>query len=149
MLESGPRMDSVFTLAITALVGLSLSTAKAGEDGPTRIGQIFIVGNTATPEWVILRQLPLFPGGKLDAADLIMGERNLERLGLFRRPTVKILDPEKEQEYKDILVSIEEKPWNWLIFDALDLVEARLTLNLEGMSAAGVRFFEHVRERLR
>src|SRR4051794_40136609 len=74
-----------------------------------RVGNIFVVGNTATRQPVILRQIPLYPGNVLSVAGLETGARNLARLNLFKgKPTVTVLDPEEESKFKDILVTVEE-----------------------------------------
>jgi RNA polymerase sigma factor (sigma-70 family) len=89
--------------------------AESATTPPARVGQIFIVGNTNVRQDVILRQLPLYPGGVLTYPQLKTAERNLERLGLFRvepekgiRPTVKVVDSDADSGFKDIVVTVEE-----------------------------------------
>ena len=48
---------------------------------------------------------------KADAAGRPQVEQNLERSKLFRtRPVVRLLDPDGESEYKDVLIMVEERP---------------------------------------
>lgn len=85
------------------------------EGPPARVGQIHIVGNTVTKDNVIRRQLQVYPGQILSTPDLRISERNLARLNIFKMdpaqgiaPTVTVLDPESDSEFKDILVQVEE-----------------------------------------
>ncbi len=82
-----------------------------------KVGYIYIVGNDVTVQDVILKQLPpgLAAGGTLRDADLRAAERNLEKLGIFEtnretgvRPTVEVLNREGDEEYKDVLIRVQE-----------------------------------------
>jgi outer membrane protein assembly complex protein YaeT len=93
------------------------------ERPPARVGQIIIYGNDVTKENVIRRQIPLFPGQILSYPDLRVAEKNLTRLNIFEtnpqtgvRPTVTVLDPESDTEFKDILVHVQEEPTGSLMF---------------------------------
>ncbi len=85
------------------------------EQPPVRVGNIFIVGNTRTRQNVILRQVPLFPGEILSFPDVLEAEKNLARLDIFNspdgsvRPTVRVLDPESPNGFRDILITVEEQ----------------------------------------
>lgn len=136
----------IVTLLVTAF---STGIVSAQKKKTNRIGQIFIVGNTETPQWVIERQLPLYPGCKLQEENLRKAETNLERLGLFRKPTVTLVEGEKDAEYVDILVTVQEKRWNWLLFSSQDLVEARLTWDMEQATSALLRMKDRVGDILR
>jgi outer membrane protein insertion porin family len=88
-----------------------------------RVGEIKVVGNTVTRDNVIIRQLPLEPGQLLSYPDMRVAEANLARLQIFKtdpasgvRPTVSVIDPDGEGEFKDILVNVEEQPTGSLIF---------------------------------
>ena len=88
------------------------------EGRPSYVGEIFIVGNTVTRDRVIRRQLAfagLLPGQLLDTQALEASRRNLARLHIFKVqpeagivPTVEIIDPDVWDEFKDILVQVEE-----------------------------------------
>lgn len=92
-------------------------SAEATPVNPVRIGDIVIEGNKKTENKIILDQLNLYPGQVLSLPDLRAAEKNLEKLGLFRvepqnkiRPRVTVLDPESPSSFKDILVTVAEKP---------------------------------------
>jgi outer membrane protein assembly factor BamA len=85
------------------------------------VGQVLVVGNERTKQNVILRQVPLYPGQVLTYPDLRAAERNLTRLNIFEssenvHPTVTVLDPENESEYKDLLVQVQETTTGSLLF---------------------------------
>jgi hypothetical protein len=108
---------------------LVASAVRGAASPPCRVGQIFVVGNESTPQCVILRRVPLFPGDVLNPGDLRRAENNLARLPwLFVvnkdvHPTVQILDPKRASEYKDILVTVQERrltPHLWRCADAAE-----------------------------
>jgi outer membrane protein assembly complex protein YaeT len=95
------------------------------ERAPAKVGYIYIVGNDVTKQNVILRQLPegLSPGQTLQYPDLLVAERNLARLGIFEaggetgaRPTVEVINREGDEEYKDLLVKVQETKTGSLMF---------------------------------
>lgn len=90
---------------------------------PARVGQIIVIGNEVTRENVIRRQIPLYPGQVLTYPELRVAERNLSRLNIFEnkpeagvRPTVTVLDPDSDSEYKDVLVTVQETQTGSLLF---------------------------------
>jgi outer membrane protein assembly factor BamA len=93
-----------------------------GPDRPIRVGRIVVTGNTRTRQDVILSQVPFYPGQVLNAADLVTAEKNLARLGIFKstpdgvHPTVTIVDPDMDGEFKDILITVEEEATGSLLF---------------------------------
>jgi hypothetical protein len=89
---------------------------KPAEQQPLRVGQIKVVGNIETPQWVILEQVQLYPGQILSLPDLLAAERRLERLKGIEvdpekgiRPTVSAMNPDQDSPYKDILIRVQEK----------------------------------------
>jgi hypothetical protein len=84
---------------------------------PVLVGEIIIVGNTATPNDLILSRLPFATGQLLNYPTLKMAEDNLSRLDIFHcdpdgtgiRPTVTVLDPDGPAVVKDILVEVQER----------------------------------------
>jgi outer membrane protein insertion porin family len=95
------------------------------ERPPSKLGSIYVVGNDVTRQNVILRQLPdgLAPGQIIQWPDLRVAERNLGRLGIFEqsgetgvRPTVEVLNREGDEEYKDLLVRVQETKTGSLMF---------------------------------
>jgi outer membrane protein assembly complex protein YaeT len=94
------------------------------EKPPAKVSSIIIVGNDVTKENVIRRQLgAILPGQTLPYPDLKVAERNLASLQIFQvkpeqgiRPTVSVIDPDVESEFKDILVTVQEDRTGSLIF---------------------------------
>jgi outer membrane protein assembly complex protein YaeT len=105
--------------------GLVTVHYEIDEKKPARVGQIFIIGNVRTKMNVILRQVGLYPGQILTYPDILIAERNLARLGIFKsspdgasRPTITVVDgPEgPDSEYKDIIIKVEEDNTGSLLF---------------------------------
>jgi outer membrane protein assembly complex protein YaeT len=95
------------------------------EHAPAKVGYIYIVGNDVTKQNVILRQLPegLSPGQTLQYPDLRLAEKNLARLGIFEtnpetgaRPSVEVINAQLDEEYKDLLVRVQEMKTGSLMF---------------------------------
>jgi outer membrane protein assembly complex protein YaeT len=94
------------------------------ERPPAKVGNIIIVGNTVTKDRVILNALEgVYPGGDLQPPNLRLSERNLARLNIFEtkpeageRPTITVIDPDSDAQYKDIMISVKEQPTGSLIF---------------------------------
>lgn len=94
------------------------------ERPPSKVGQIFIVGNEVTQDRVIRRVIGLYPGQTLRYPELKIAERDLTRLNIFKmdpengiRPTLTVLENE-DSEYKDILVQVQETQTGSLLFGA-------------------------------
>lgn len=90
---------------------------------PNYVGQIYIVGNTVTRDNIIRRQLGLFPGQLFEYPNLKVAEANLARLNIFEmnaeqgiRPTVTVLDPEGDSNFKDVIVNVQETHTGSLLF---------------------------------
>ena len=101
--------------------GLVRLQYEVAERQPARVGQVIIVGNERTKQNVILRQVPLYSGQVLTYPDLRVAERNLAKLNIFEtngdvRPTVTVLDPESDSEFKDLLVQVQETTTGSLLF---------------------------------
>jgi len=118
------------------------------ERPPAKVGDIIISGNTVTRDNVIRRQIGLYPGQTLTYPDLKLAERNLGRLNIFEvdpakgiRPTVTVLDPDSDKEFKDILVSVQEQPTGSLIFG----VGVNSDAGLNGSIALNERNFDITR----
>jgi outer membrane protein assembly complex protein YaeT len=117
------------------------------ERPPAKVGYIYIVGNDVTKQNVILRELPegLSPGQVLSYPDLRIAERNLIRRNIFAnnpetgaRPTVEVLDREGDQEFKDILVRVQEERTGSLMFG----VGVNSDLGLNGSIVLNERNFD-------
>ena len=95
------------------------------EKAPAKVGRIYVVGNDVTQERVILRLLGIYPGQTLRYPELRIAEANLARSNIFEmkqedgiKPTVKVLNPDADTEYKDILVELKETHTGSLMFGA-------------------------------
>jgi outer membrane protein assembly complex protein YaeT len=96
---------------------------QIAEHPPARVGEIYVTGNTVTRQNVIFRQIHLFPGQILTYPDIQRSEGDLARLGIFEidpekgiRPTVTVLDPDSDTEFKNILVQVQETRTGSLMF---------------------------------
>jgi outer membrane protein assembly factor BamA len=92
------------------------------DQGPFKVGEVKIFGNQVTKDYVIRRQIPLGPGQILSFPDLRIAERNLAGLGIFIvdpatgvHPTVTV-DPESPNEFRNILVHVDEARTTSLMF---------------------------------
>src|SRR6516162_6282378 len=79
-----------------------------------KVGQIIVLGNTETPQSVILAQLPFFPGSSFSQADLDLAARRLELLDIFVVDVVNGIHPTVKRmgnigDFNDILVEVKEK----------------------------------------
>jgi outer membrane protein assembly factor BamA len=100
-------MRSIF-IGLALACSFALSTTPANARPITSVGEIIIVGNTITQDCVIREALQdLQPGQLLRVRDLRHAKKKLTRLGLFKNPTVQVLD--SPGPLKDILVKVEEK----------------------------------------
>jgi outer membrane protein insertion porin family len=84
---------------------------------PVRVGQIIVIGNKRISSESILAHVPLFPDQVLSYPDLKEAEKRLAELGLFVvdpaagvHPTITVLDPDGDNPYKDIRITVQEKP---------------------------------------
>ena len=118
------------------------------EKPQSKVGQIIIAGNDVTRDNVILRQVGLYPGQILTYPDLKIAERNLTKLNIFEvdpakgiKPTVTVLDPDGDKEFKDILVTVQEEPTGSLIFG----VGVNSDAGLNGSIALNERNFDITR----
>jgi outer membrane protein insertion porin family len=94
------------------------------EKPPSKVGEIFIVGNDVTQDRVIRRVLGLYPGQTLRYPELRVAERDLARLNIFDinpelgiRPTISVLE-DTDSEYKDVIVQVKETHTGSLLFGA-------------------------------
>jgi outer membrane protein assembly complex protein YaeT len=118
------------------------------EKPPAKVGDIIISGNEVTRDNVIRRQIGLYPGQTLTYPDLKVAEKNLARLNIFEvdpakgiKPTVSVLDPDSDKEFKDILVTVQEQPTGSLIFG----VGVNSDAGLNGSIALNERNFDITR----
>jgi hypothetical protein len=133
---------AAMTLGVIVLGGLP---CLAHAEGKFRVGQVFVVGNTETPAYLIGFLLPFRPGDTVSGGSLRLAQSRLRRLGLWARPTVMAFDSIDMAGWKDVVVQIEERPWNWLLFYVgHELALFRLTGDLECLNGAGLRIRDKI-----
>lgn len=102
-------------------ITLAIALVAAQKDRvPDRVGRVIIVGNTDTPDWVILPRVALRPGQVLDYTQVAAARDRLRRSGLFSESSIEVVPNEFDRGFKDMLVRVEERPGNWLRFAALN-----------------------------
>nr|WP_224244356.1 outer membrane protein assembly factor [Hyalangium gracile] len=81
------------------------------EPGPqVRVGRIVVQGLGRTDEKTVRAILNLEVGKTLDPEQLAEGRRRLARLNIFRQVEVQLREPNRREEIKDILVTVQERP---------------------------------------
>lgn len=81
------------------------------EPGPqVRVGRIGVQGLVRTDEKTVRAILGLEVGSILDPEKLAEGRRRLARLNIFRQVEVQLREPNRREELKDILVTVQERP---------------------------------------
>lgn len=103
----------VLTIALFAFI-----SGPASARAEFRVGQIFVVGNEETPQDAILSFLSYKPGEKVSTAKLKRKAMTMRRSGLWSNVRITDLSyPDASMTgYHDVLIQIEERPWNWLLF---------------------------------
>lgn len=98
-----------------------------------RYGRVIVVGNTDTPDRVILGCLGVHPGQRIRFGDLSDARARLGACGVFRSnpwrgegPTVELLPNEFDSEFWDIQVVIRERPGNWFVFGVEEMFFAAM-----------------------
>src|SRR5262245_58039385 len=101
------RPDMPHGLLLIASVCLSAASVSPAPQPPQSVGQVFIAGNEAVPQDIILDWLPLYPGQVLSPTDIAEASRTLSWLRpLGIRSSVSIVDEGQGGEFKDILVEV-------------------------------------------
>jgi hypothetical protein len=120
---------------LSALGGLAaaLSSAHAGAEEPRQIGRVLVWGNVFTPDDAIHRFVRIQSGDTIREADLRAAEERLRaskffRTGPGRGPSVVVTPNEVDGRFFDLVIRIEEHPWNgvaWGVSDMWSAVRAR------------------------
>jgi len=74
-----------------------------------RLGHTVFQGLERTDEDVVRATLTLRPGALLDPQALVETQRSLLSLGLFRQVEVRLLEPERVEREKDVLILVKER----------------------------------------
>jgi len=122
---------------------------QAHAEDQFRVAQVFIIGNTETPAYLIRILLPFREGETVSGADLRLAQSRLRQVGLWAMPRVTVLDSPDRREWKDVLVQIEERPWNWLLSAGYEIALYWLTGELSRLNHVGLQVRNRVVEWLR
>jgi hypothetical protein len=155
MVPNRNRPVSTICMSVLAVFLLTFHPAKADVPPPAkerggvrvgrkkevcgRVGNVFIIGNTLSPDSIILRAIHLSPGEEFTLADLRSAERNLARLKIFKddpAPLVRIIDREGDSTYKDIRVDVSERDGNVYFWAMEESLEFTATWVARGLPAA-------------
>lgn len=83
-------------------------TFRVSEGQPSRAGDVRIVGNTRTREYVVRRELSIFPGDVLRRSRLLRSQRDVFATGFFEDVGVEF-DPQSESDEVDLTFRVQEK----------------------------------------
>ncbi len=91
--------------------------SKAFDHGKSYLaGNVYLAGNTRTREDLILKIVGLNPGDTLTEEKLEAANKRLVDCGLFLNdvssgtlPSIVVIDPEGEKQFKDLFVTVTER----------------------------------------
>jgi outer membrane protein insertion porin family len=90
-------------------LGDSVRVVFQVEEGkPSHVGEIRVVGNTATKERVVRRELSLYPGALLRRSLLLRSQRDAFATGFFEDVQVEF-DPGMKEDEVDVTFRVKEK----------------------------------------
>jgi outer membrane protein assembly factor BamA len=85
----------------------------AVDEGPrVEVRRILLSGNQRTARSVFDHSLELRRGGRFTPKKVAASTENLLSLGVFSGTEIRLLDPDRVQEQKDVLVFVRERPAN-------------------------------------
>ncbi len=137
-------------MVVFVVLSLGAVISALAPEPEFRVGRILVVGNTDTPDRVILNRLVgLAPGRKASPATLRRAEGRLRAIGVFKSnpwrgtgPTVEVFPNELDNEYFDVLIRVVERPGNWVPFSLAEVIRAYLQFDnylfvMESMQMVG------------
>ena len=103
------QVDISYTLSHDAQ---SADVLLAVYEGPqVKVGEIALKGINITKPKTVIDELAFEKGDVYKPADMLESQRWLQRMGIFQSVTLRPWEPEKEEEVKDVVVSVlERKP---------------------------------------
>ncbi len=111
-------MIGVFVLVVAALVGHGCWSPPS----EYRVGRVFIEGNTATPDWVILRLASFSPGQRVQPDELVAARNRLAASRWFQSvPTVTRFPNDFDPAFVDIHISVREFPGSEITWGAWEV----------------------------
>lgn len=87
--------------------GVTALSFQVSEGPEATVEEVRIKGNTFTKDRIIRRELELFPGDIYDSRKLGASERNLRRLGLFKKVSARA-EPGDEPATADLEIEVQE-----------------------------------------
>ncbi|HTP52610.1 MAG TPA: POTRA domain-containing protein [Anaeromyxobacteraceae bacterium] len=89
------------------------------EEGPeVHIAAVVVQGNKRTSTALIERTVGIRPGQVFDPTEAAAAQTELLRLGVFRSVSLHLSEPEVAQATKDLVVDVEERPYQTVIASA-------------------------------
>jgi outer membrane protein assembly factor BamA len=89
------------------------------EEGPeVRISAVVVEGNKRTRTGLIERTVGIRPGQVYDPKEIAAAQGELLRLGIFRTVALQLSDPDVPQASKELVVSVDERPYQSLTASA-------------------------------
>jgi hypothetical protein len=112
--------------AVAGLLAAPWNDGTARADEPREIARVIVLGNCDTPDWAIRRCGRIRTGDKVREADLRAAEERLRAAGLFetgpdRGPSVTAVPNELDTKLFDLLIRVEEHPWNGVAWGVSDM----------------------------
>ncbi|MBD3236083.1 MAG: outer membrane protein assembly factor BamA [Candidatus Eisenbacteria bacterium] len=83
-------------------------TFRVREGEPSRAGDVRIVGNTRTREYVIRREISVYPGDILRRSRLLRSQRDVFATGFFEDVGIEF-DPQPDSDEVDVTFRVQEK----------------------------------------
>ena len=89
---------------------------KVDEGRLQRLGAVAVVGNGKTKRRVVMRELPLKPGGPLNPEALAQAKLELYDLGIFREVRYRLPEPVEPEAPQDLVLEVRERPTGFIGF---------------------------------
>ncbi|MCZ7643675.1 MAG: BamA/TamA family outer membrane protein [Planctomycetota bacterium] len=115
--------------------GLNLCdvTVVVQEGSEVTVREVITRGNTKTRDKVLIRQLELYPGERVDTTKLDIAKTQLKRLDYFEEDVRISTEPTENPEEADIIIDVTEKPtgeFNFgLGFSSVDSILGNVSLS--------------------
>jgi outer membrane protein assembly factor BamA len=122
-------------LALLPLIATLALPAGSQSKEPIKVGEIYIVGNSYTPDYLITSQLPFRPGETVSRVKVAHAARQLKRCVLWESAELTVLPEGKFQPgVDDVLIQIQETSWSKALFFAYELARYRLIGDLDSFA---------------
>jgi len=89
------------------------------DEGPeVHVAAVIVEGNKRTSTALIARTVGIKPGQVFDPSEAAVAQTELLRLGVFRSASLHLSEPEVPQAVKDLVVEVEERPYQTVVASA-------------------------------